>query len=837
MLGRSGLRVQSFGSTSGMRILAAVFAGLVALALAGVVAAFLAYRHYEQGLPDYRQLALYDPPTVTRVLAGDGRLLAEYATEKRVFVPIGAIPQLVKDAFLSAEDKTFYTHPGIDFIGLAHAIWTNLVNLGSDHRPVGASTITQQVAKNFLLTNEVSVARKVKEAILAVRIEQAFSKDRILELYLNEIYLGGGSYGVAAASLDYFNKSMGELTIAEAAYLAALPKAPNTYNMLRNPEGARERRDWTISRMVEDGRITPEQGAAAKAEPLTPRSRTEAEAVTADYFAEEVRREIAQRFGDRALYEGGLVIRTSLDPRLQAIADRALRNGLTEYDRRHGWRGPLDHVEPAADWVDQIAQIPTPKGLHNWNFAMVLAVDAEGADIGVSGGATGRIPFAEMVWANPWLPDQKGGPAPKSPAEVLKVGDLIAVEALPGAEDEAASPGPQLFALRQIPEVSGAFIAMDPHTGRVLAMVGGWSHEQSEFNRATQALRQPGSAFKPFVYLTALDNGFTPSSVVLDAPFVVEQGPGLPKWKPSNYSEDFLGPATLRTGLEKSRNLMTVRLAQAVGMDKIARTAETFSIFDDMLEVLAMSLGAGETTLLRLTAAYGMLVNGGKDIEPTLIDRAQDKRGMTIYRHDGRDCGPCRIPFSSPEPPQLPDTRETVADPRTAYQIVHILEGVVERGTGIKVKAVGKPLAGKTGTSNESFDTWFIGFSPDLVAGVFVGFDQPRTLGPKETGASTAAPVFRDFMKEALADQPGIPFRIPPNLSLVRVNPETGLRAKPGEKAIWEAFKPDTEPGYEGEQEVLTGVGGETATVTPGAVTPHTTPAGGAASGGTGGLY
>ncbi len=830
-----------------MRILAAVFAGLVVLALAGSGAAFWAYRHYEKGLPDYRQLADYDPPTVTRVLAGDGRLLAEYATEKRVFVPIGAIPQLVKDAFLSAEDKTFYSHPGIDFVGLAHAVWTNLINLATDRRPVGASTITQQVAKNFLLSSEVSIGRKIKEAILAFRIERAFSKDRILELYLNEIYLGGGSYGVAAASLDYFNKSMDELTIAEAAYLAALPKAPNTYNMLRNPEGARDRRNWVISRMVEDGRITPEQGEAAKAEPFAPRSRTEAQAVTADFFAEEVRREIAERFGERALYEGGLVIRTSLDPRLQSIAERTLRNGLVEYDRRHGWRGPLGHVEPADDWINQIAKIPPPEGLHNWKFAMVLEVDEEGAQIGVSGGASGLVLFAEMVWAKPWLPDQKTGPAPKRPSDVLKVGDLIAVEPLPVAEDEAAEPGPQLYALRQIPEVSGAFIAMDPHTGRVLAMVGGWSHEQSEFNRATQALRQPGSAFKPFVYLTALDNGFTPSSVVLDAPFVIEQGPDLPKWKPSNYTEDFLGPATLRAGLEKSRNLMTVRLAQAIGMDKIAVTAETFGIFRDMLEVLAMSLGAGETTLLKLTAAYGMLVNGGKRVEPTLIDRVQDKRGATIYRHDRRDCEPCRLPISASEPPRLPDTREAVADPRTAYQMVHLLEGVVERGTGAKVKAVGKPLAGKTGTSNESFDNWFIGFSPDLAAGVFIGFDQPRTLGPKETGGSTAAPVFRDFMKEALAEQPAIPFRIPPNLSLVRVNPETGLRAKPGEKAIWEAFKPGTEPAYDGEPQVLTGVGSETAVVTPGTVTSGTTapkaviappaPPTASSSGGTGGLY
>ena len=788
--------------TRTLRIFAAVFAGLVGLAVVAATATFLLFRHYGAGLPDYRQLANYDPPTVTRVHAGDGRLLAEYAIENRVFVPIEAIPKLVIDAFLSAEDKTFYSHPGIDIAGLVKALVTNVSNLGSARRPVGASTITQQVAKNFLLTNEVSVERKVKEAILAFRIEQAFSKDRILELYLNQIYLGGGSYGVAAAALNHFDKSMDELTIGEAAYLAALPKAPNNYAIDRYPEAAKSRRDWVVGRMVEDGMITVEMGEAAKAEPLVARVRTHAEAVIAPYFTEEVRRELAARYGDDQLYKGGLSVRTTLDPRLQRIAERVLRQGLVAYDLRHGWRGPIGHLEPGEDWAVRLGAVAVPVGLEDWRLAMVLAVDAAGAKIGFADGGTGRIPFAEMKWARPALAEQKVGAEPKSARQVTKPGDLVVVETMQAegsTEPEAqgsTEPQASLFALRQIPEVRGGLVALDPHTGRVLAMVGGWSYEESEFNRATQALRQPGSAFKPFVYLAALDNGFTPATLVLDAPFVIDQGPDKPKWKPSNYTDDFLGPATLRTGLEKSRNLMTVRLAQAVGMNKVATVAEKFGVFDRMSRVLAMSLGAGETTLLRLTAAYAMLANGGKRIQPTLIDRTQDKHGKTLFRHDQRECRTCRPEAWAPGValPNLPDTRERIADPRTVFQIVHMLQGVVERGTGTRVREVGKPIAGKTGTSNESYDTWFIGFSPDLAAGVFVGFDQPQTLGEKETGSTVAAPIFRDFMKEALEGRPATPFRIPSGIKLMRIDPKTGMRAEGGAKAILEAFKPGTEP-------------------------------------------
>ncbi len=756
------------------------------------------FYEYGRDLPDYRQLATYEPPVMTRVHAGDGRLLAEYATEKRVFVPISAMPKRVTHAFLAAEDKTFYSHSGIDIPGIIRAALTNLKNMGSDRRPVGASTITQQVAKNFLLTNEVSITRKVKEAILSFRIEQAFPKDRILELYLNEIYLGLGSYGVAAASLNYFNKSLDELTIAETAYLAALPKAPNNYHPYRHPNAAKSRRDWVLSRMEEDGVITAAEAAAAAAEPFQVVPRSEIEFVDASYFAEEVRRELAERYGEATLYKGGLSVRTTVDPRLQAIADRVMREGLEEYDRRHGWRGAYGRIENVSgDWRGALAAIEPPAGVGGWQLAVVLDLNTDAAAIGFSDGARGRIPLAELKWARPWLKGQHVGSRPKKPADVLAVGDVVLVSAVEPAEDAKpdAKAGDE-FALRQIPDIGGALVALDPHTGRVLAMSGGYSFALSQFNRATQAKRQPGSAFKPFVYLAALENGFTPASLILDAPFVIDQGPGLPKWRPENYTSKFYGPSTMRLGIEKSRNLMTVRLAQTIGMEKIASVAKRFGVVDNLPEILSMSLGAGETTLLNLTAGYAMLVNGGHRITPTLIDRIQDREGHTVFRHDDRVCDACRATFWTEQSvPDIPDNREQVTDPATAYQMVSMLEGVVERGTGVRIKAVGKPLAGKTGTTNDSIDTWFVGFSPDLALGVFAGFDEPRSLGKQEQGASVAAPIFHDFMAAALEDKPGIPFRIPPGIRLVRVNAETGQLATPGDRdVILEAFRPGNEP-------------------------------------------
>ncbi len=772
---------------------------------AGAGGILYVFHEFGRGLPDYRQLADYQPPVMTRVHAGDGRLLAEYAVERRVFVPIGAMPRVVIHAFLSAEDKSFYTHPGIDFLGVVRAALTNIKHMGTNRRPVGASTITQQVAKNFLLTSEVSWDRKIKEAILAFRIERAFTKDRILELYLNEIYLGFGSYGVAAAALNYFNKSLDQLTIQEAAFLAALPKAPNNYNPIRHPRAAKSRRDWVVGRMLEDGAITADTAMMATAAPLVVERGRDAEIVNADFFAEEVRRELAERYGETELYKGGLSVRTTLDPHLQQIADRVLRDGLRGYDRRHGWRGPVTRIDADADWRAQLAGIEPPPGLGEWRLAAVLSITKDAAEIGFVDGSQGRIPLTLAKWARPWAKKQRVGKSVKKMSDVLSAGDVVPVEV--ATEDKSGKAYPDgTFDLRQIPDVEGALVALDPHTGRVLAMSGGYSYASSQFNRATQAMRQPGSAFKPFVYLPALDSGLTPSTLILDAPFVIDQGPGLPKWRPANYTKKFYGPSTMRLGIEKSRNLMTVRLAQTIGMEKVKEYAERFGVVDDFPTNLSNSIGSAETTLLRLTAAYGMLVNGGRRITPTLIDRIQDRNGKTVYRHDRRVCSSCLASFWTSQPvPKLPDNREIVTEPASAYQMVSMLEGVVQRGTGVRIKAVGKPLAGKTGTSNDSVDAWFMGFAPDLAVGVFVGFDQPKTLGRREQGASAAAPIFRDFMAEALKDQPSIPFRIPPGIRLVRVNAATGQLAQPGEgNVILEAFKPGSVPA--GHTEVVEGV-------------------------------
>jgi penicillin-binding protein 1A len=784
------------------RILSFLLGTLLFLAVVGAIAAWLVYEHFSQDLPDYYQLASYDPPVVSRIYAGDGRLLAEYATENRVFVPISVMPKRVINAFLAAEDKTFYTHHGVDLPGVLNAVWINIKNLGDDRRPVGASTITQQVTKNFLLSNEVSYKRKIREMILAFRIEKAFPKSRILELYLNQIYLGSGNYGVATAALNYFNKSLDELTIGEAAYLGALPKAPNNYNIVRDHQAALDRRNWVIDRMREDGHISVAEADAAKQEPLELHIRGETDHVVADYFAEEVRREIVQRFGEDGLYKKGLAIRATIDPRLQELADRVLRQHLVSYDKTQGYRGPLQHVDSIENWQETLEGLPPMPWLYTWQPAIVTEATKATATVGFKDGTTGEITVGDLGWAHPRSPEGRLGPAPSATTDILKVGDIIAVEPL--VEDGNVIPG--RYALRQVPEISGAMVAMDPHTGRVLAMTGGWSYQQSEFNRATQAKRQPGSSFKPIVYLAALESGFTPSTMILDAPIVIDQGPGLPLWRPENYAQDFLGAATMRRGLENSRNLMTIRMAQTIGMAKVAEMASRLGAIDNMQQTLAMSLGAGETTVMRLAGAYAEIVNGGKKVDPTLIDRVQDANGWTIYRQDQRPCDGCQMSsYNGEAPPEIPDTRPQVLEPATAYQMVSMLEGVVNRGTGTAVKAVGKPLAGKTGTTNEGRDVWFMGFSPDLVAGVYLGFDQPRSLGEKATGGRYSAPIFRDFMMEALKNEPATPFRVPPGIRLVRVDYYTGERAAPGAgKVIWEAFKPGTEPT--GHVNVIQGV-------------------------------
>lgn len=738
-----------------------------------------------QELPDYHQLEKYEPAVTTRLYAGDGQLMMEYAAEKRLFVPEEKIPALVKNAFISAEDKNFYHHFGIDFLGIARAVLDNVKNIGSGRRPAGASTITQQVAKNFLLSSELSYKRKIKEAILSTRIEQAFSKQHILELYLNEIYLGNRSYGVAAAALNYFGKALDELSLEEAAYLAALPKGPNNYNPKTKYEAAVARRNWVIDRMVEEGCVSEEDGAAAKEKPLKVIERRGEFVRDAQYFSEEVRRYVNNKFGEDALYEGGLLIRTTLNPKLQQIATEVFDEELRNYDMRHGWRGALANIDTTGDYKQALEEVQAPAGRENaWVKAVVLKVSQTQAEIETEEGNAGVLPLGGMKWARKNLKNQSVGGEPKSAADVVKPGDVVLVE-------KNAKTG--TYALRQVPNVEGAMVALDPHTGRVLAMVGGYSFKKSQFNRATQAMRQTGSAFKPIVYLAALENGYSPTDLILDAPFVLDQGPGQPLWKPVNYSKRFYGLMTLRQGIEKSRNLMTVRLAQDVGMDKVADYARKMGVNPNLPELLSMSLGAGETKLINMASAFGMMVNGGKKIDTYLIERIQDRDGRTIYRHDKRACEGCSVDKWENQPvPELPDNREQILDPLSAYQMVSILEGVVQYGTGARLRSLGRHLAGKTGTTNKNQDAWFVGFSPDLVVAVYVGFDEPRSLGRYETGASAALPIFQNFMKRALAGQPDIPFRIPAGIKLVRVNHDTGRPAQPQDQSvIVEALKPE----------------------------------------------
>ncbi|HEV2188913.1 MAG TPA: penicillin-binding protein 1A [Stellaceae bacterium] len=805
-----------------------LFVCAVLLAIIGGGFAGLTIWYFGRDLPDYQQLARYQPPITTRLLAGDGRLLAEYATEKRVFVPIGAIPKQVIAAFLAAEDKNFYSHHGFDPIAILRAAVIDISHWHSSRRPVGASTITQQVAKNMLLTSELSIERKIKEVLLATRIDDALSKDRILELYLNEIYLGSSAYGVAAAALTYFGKPLDDLTLAEAAFLAGLPKAPNNYNPLRYQQAARIRRDWVIDRMLENGDVTAAQAAAAKADPVTMHHRGETDTVTAAYFAEEVRRELIARFGEKMVYEGGLTVRTSLDPTLQAAADKALRDGLIAHDRANGgWRGAIDHIEPNGDWTTALAAQPLPAGAAavGWQLAMVTHTEVDGAAIGFKDGSTGHIPFAQMRWARPLREDGTLGAFPRNAADVVKPGDLVLVEPLPepppapaktASNGKPIAPPPPrgpLFNLCQIPEVSGALVTIDPHTGRVLAMTGGFSFEISQFNRATQAHRQPGSAIKPFVYLTALEHGFTPSTLVVDGPLSLSQGQGLPPWTPGNYeSDNYRGPTPLAVALAHSLNTVAARLGAILGMDAVGENVEAFGVMDHMPREYSMSLGAGETTPLRLTAAYAMLVDGGKRLIPTLIDSVQDRNGVTIFRADQRTCDQCgNVEWSNQTPPVLADNREQIADPQSTYQLVQMMQGVVQRGTGSRVAAVGKPIAGKTGTTSDWRDAWFVGFTPNLAAGVYIGYDDHDSLGRGAQAAVVAAPVFRDYMIAALKNAPPTEFRIPSGLQMIRVNPDTMQPAGPGEASVYFAYKPGTSPDKDTDLG-LHGVPGETDT-------------------------
>jgi penicillin-binding protein 1A len=769
------------------------YSGLTAAALAAMAALAAVFYIWSvtRDLPSVEALQNYAPPVTTRVYAGDGTLLGEYARERRIFVPIAFVPKLVIDSFTSAEDRNFYSHPGIDPGGILRAAVKDVFNVIQHKRLEGASTITQQVAKNFLLNSDVKFSRKIREAILAIRIDATYPKEKILELYLNEIYLGENSYGVAAAALNYFGKSLDQLDIAEVAFLAALPKAPSSYDPVRNPRGATERRNWVIGQMADNGYISDAEAKSAIAEPLVTQTRPMgSQAQDVDYYVEEVRRLLYAKYGEKALYDGGLQVRASLDTRLQNYAVNALRAGLVRYDRRHGWRGAVSNIGATANWKTALAATPNQSGIESWRVAVVLGFDNtdRSVRVGLAGGAEGTIPINGFSWARRQLPGMSVGAAPSRPEDVLKIGDVIYVE----ATDDNGNYG-----LRQIPQVNGAIVAMDPHTGRVLAMSGGFSYASSQFDRAMQAMRQPGSAFKPFVYAAALDAGYTPSSQVLDAPVVVDQGAGLGLWHPANFGHKFLGPVTLRRAIALSLNNATARLAQEIGMDKVVPYPERFGVYDHLPPYLANALGSYETTLIRLTTGYSEFVNGGKKISASLIDRIQDRTGNTIWRHDGRNCEGCDVAqWRGQSEPLLSDPREQIIDPLTAYQIVSMLQGVVQRGTGRSILVVGKPLAGKTGTSNEAKDLWFVGFSPDLACGVFVGFDNPRTLGKLEQGAITAAPIFRDFMLGALADQPPTPFRIAPGIELVQTDAITGQPTSSSDpNAIMEAFKPGTAPG------------------------------------------
>ncbi|MBV8522508.1 MAG: PBP1A family penicillin-binding protein [Acetobacteraceae bacterium] len=775
------------------RLARILLAGLMLAGLAGLALAVAGYRLVSSDLPNVSGLQSYQPRIMSRVYAGDARLMSELATERRIFVPYSAIPELVRQAFVSAEDQNFWVHRGFDPIAMTRAAVKDVMHLREGRRPGGASTITQQVAKNMLLGNELSLVRKIKELILATRIEETLSKERILELYLNEIYFGMQSYGVAAAAQAYFNKALDELTVPEAAFLAALPKGPNNYNPYRFPDAARARRDWVLDRMVEDHAITPEQALAAKAQPVVPSQFHRPEPIPgSEWFAEEVRRRLIDRFGADTSTQGGLTVRTTLDPSLQLAAEKALRDGLLAYDRhRGGWRGAVGHVAAAPalrnDWAAILGQQPRPSGmLPEWRLAIVTDTSESDAKLGwlerdPQGQAhphTGSLTLSELGWARP-VKEQGLGPPPRRMTDVVQAGDLVMIEPTGAMAAKHGTSRVERVQLRQIPEVQGALVSLDPSTGRVLAMVGGWSFEQSQFNRATQALRQPGSSFKPIVYLTALEQDIPPSQRFQDGPIVIGD------WRPSNYGGTFSGPVPMRIALEKSLNLVTIRIAQRVGMEAVAQTAIAFHVVDNMPRVLPTALGAVDTTVLRMAGAYASLAEGGREVVPTLIDSVQDRDGHVVWRAAGRECDPCG---DLATPPNLTDTRNQIADPASVFQLVTMMEGVVKRGTGFEAgKGMKRPIAGKTGTTQDFNDAWFVGFTPDLVTAVWVGFDQPASLGDKETGGAIAAPIWRNYMTVALKNRPVLDFTQPPDVTLARWDSGYGV--------VTDAFKTEQKPG------------------------------------------
>ncbi len=724
--------------------------------------------NFSNNIPDYKFLKNYKPPVSSKVYSGEGNLVADFSKEKRIFIPYGAIPKNVINAFLSAEDKNFFSHPGVDAKGVMRAVINNMKNIMTSKRLEGASTITQQVAKNFLLTNEVSLNRKIKEAILAFRIERALTKERILELYLNQIYLGSGAYGVAAASLEYFDKSIKELNYEEAALLAALPKAPSKYNPYRNMKLAEFRRNLVLNNLLENKFINNKEFENLKKKKIILKKKKKIFLEDAQFYIEDVRKNVIEKLSYEKVYKQGFNINTPIDLNLQKIATHSLREGLIAYDKRKGWHGILGNKRYSSNWSDDFKDYRLEDSI-GWDISIVKKVDKFSAEIETSSKSKGIIKYNDITWTK------------KEFEELLKVGDIIYTKKIKKNE----------FSLKQIPKINGGIVVMDPYTGRVLALSGGFSFKNSEFNRATQALRQPGSAFKPFVYALALENDYTPSSLVLDAPLVLDQGIDLKMWKPENYGKKFYGLSTLRTGLEKSRNLMTVRIAQKLGIGNIARFSEDLGIYDNPEELLSISLGSAETTLLKLTSAYSAFVNGGKLVSPILIDRIQDSEGNTILNNEKRSCLDCKeISYTSKNYPKINNNYKQVFSAQTAYQITSILEGVIQRGTGKKLKKLRLNLAGKTGTTNENTDAWFIGFTSNYVIGVYVGMDNPAPLGKFETGSKTALPIFKNFIKEAVKKSEARPFKVSDGITLMVIDPTTGQKANLSSKnTIMEAYK------------------------------------------------
>jgi penicillin-binding protein 1A len=730
--------------------------------------------YFSIGLPDYKKLSNYQPPISSRVYSEDGKLIAEYALQKRLFVPFDSIPDKIINSFLSAEDKNFFNHPGVDAKGILRAFIKNLSNISQNKRLEGASTITQQVAKNFLLTNEVSFKRKIKEAILAFRIERAYSKKRILELYLNQIYLGQGTYGIAAASLEYFDKSIKELNYQDAALLAALPKAPSKYNPYKYPDVGKFRRNLVLQNLEENNFISKKQLNELKKTELNLKKRKIEIVNEANSYTEEVRRSVNENYGFEKLYSQGLSIRTPLNINYQIQAIKSLRKGIQDYDRRHGWRGAITNKIKDKNWKKKIDKFKLDPTL-NWEFAEILNVNNSEIKFSIINTKEkkiyGSINIKNLKWT---IPKNKSIP------DRHKIGDIIFIKKENG-----------YWFLKQYPKVNGAIVVLNPYTGDVKALVGGFNFKSSEFNRATQAKRQPGSAFKPIVYAAALENGFSPNSIILDAPFVESQGEGLKNWKPENYGKKFYGPSTFRKGIEYSRNLMTIRIAKILGLDKILDLSKKLNIYEEIPELLSVSLGAAETTLIDLTSGYAPFVNGGKKIEPSLISRIQDRRGKTIFNVKNRKCLGCdKFIDQSTDYPKIKNLNKRVISEETAYQMTTILNGAVQRGTAKKLKSLKVPLAGKTGTTNNNFDAWFIGYSSNLVIGVYIGFDSPKTLGKFETGSKAALPVFKDFIENALFKDDFDDFKIPENIYLTLINYDSGLKASPGDKnVIVEALK------------------------------------------------